>query len=176
LRVADLHVEAARATGDGLSDAAEADDAELHPVDALAQANRIGPGFPAAGPDEPIALGDAARCIEEQPEGEICRRLGDDGRVRDCDMSIRASSEIDVVDADRHIRHDGKLRRAGEHLGVDVVGDHRHDSAYPRGARRERIGHDALLVVHDLERSQQSTERISDQAPTDEDRIHDQPP
>ena len=59
-RVEHRHPEADGPPGDRLADPPEADDAERRAMHVRAQERQRAPGPPAAGPDEAVALGDAA--------------------------------------------------------------------------------------------------------------------
>ena len=109
----DLHVEAAGALRQRLADLAEAVDAELLAVEALADELQRLPAGPGARADHVLAFGGAPRRAEQQQHGDLGGRHGDAvRRVADLDAARLAGFEIDVVEADRERRDALDVARA----------------------------------------------------------------
>ena len=116
------HVEPARPARHGPADGAEANDAERRLMDILAEQERGSPTRPASFANGALGLGDAARGGEEQGEGEVRRRFGEDARgVRDDDAAPRRCVDIDMVVADGHGADRAQARRRLQQAGIDVV-------------------------------------------------------
>ena len=61
--------------------------------------------------------------------------------------------EVDVVEADGVVRDDAQLRPGGvEQLGVDAVGQHRHEPVAAGDAREQLVTRRRQLLVVDVER------------------------
>ena len=90
---------------------------------------------------EPVALGDAPDEREQERERELGgRRREHVRRVRDDDAALRRRREVDVVVADRVLRHDAQLRAGGvQQLGVDGVGRHRHEPVRTRHVHADLV-------------------------------------
>ena len=75
------------------------------------------------------------------------------GVFDDDDPAPLALLEIDVVEADGVVRDDAELRPGGvEQLGVDAVGQHRHEAVAARRAREQVLARRWQLLVVDVER------------------------
>ena len=138
--VVDFHVEAAGALRQGLADLAEAVDAELLAVEALADELQRLPARPGARADHALAFGGAARRTQQQQHGDLGGRDRDAvRRVADLDAARLAGLEVDVVEADRERRD-----------ALDVLG-HRLDHVLAALlVEREQHGIDGLRRLQHL--------------------------
>ena len=146
--VMDLHVEAAGALRQRLADLAEAVDAELLVVEALADELQRLPAGPGARADHALALAGAARRAEQQQHGDLGR--GDRHAVRrvaDLDAALLAGLEIDVVEADRE-RRDALdvLGDALDHVGAALLVE-REQNGVDRFRRLEHLVDGDLGVI-----------------------------
>src|SRR3712207_960658 len=86
------HVEAGRATGYRLPDTAKADDAKRRTVDIRPEQELGLPGAPTAGADVAVACDEMTGGGQQEREGKISGRLGQDARrVADGDRAGRGS-------------------------------------------------------------------------------------
>ena len=76
----------------------------VEPADVRAEEGVRAPGVPAAGADEAVALGDAARGGEDEGQRELGGCLGEDtGGARDEDFALGAGFDVDVVEPGGHV-------------------------------------------------------------------------
>ena len=152
LRVDDAHAEDGRPRGNGASDATDADEPELLPVQLGAEHEIERPAFPRAAADNALAFSKPARDGENQRPGEVGNRLGQHvGRVGDDDTARRRVSDVDVVEADRNIGDDLQLRRGVDHRAIDCVGQQRHERILVSDPRAELVrcnGRVAAIEIH----------------------------
>jgi hypothetical protein len=160
-RVGDAHAEGFGAAGDGLADAAEADDAQPRAADLARQGHR--PLGPAAAAHITIGLDDAPGDGED--EGH--RQVGDlvvehVRRVRDGNAAFHGSGDIDAVVADAEHRDDlerGHLRdQLARHLRLAA----RRDGADSRrrGSERGRVA-----LVHAVVDAEGAVQRLHHRRP-----------
>ena len=118
-----LHAEALGPAGEGLPDAAEPKDPDRLVVDVLAEHHHRAPHPSRAPPQESVAFGDPPCRRHNQREGRVGGGLGEHlGGVRAHHAAARARLDVDVVEANRVVRHDHQLRARGvEELVVDLV-------------------------------------------------------
>ena len=120
------------------ADPAGPDDEQPLPVEARAEheLERELPFLPPA--HEAVALGDPPQQREHQADRELGRRPREHvRRVRDDDVPLRRSGEVDVVHADGVVRDDAELRAGPVEIGaVDSRREHRDDPVHARRASR----------------------------------------
>lgn len=128
-RVDDVHPEGPGAPGHRDADPAGADDAERLAAQVHAEQVEHAPLPRGAGPDDALALAEAARRHEHEPEGGVGGRVGEHaGGVRRDDAAPGARGDVDVVVADGDIGDDLELVACRiEEFVVDAVRDHRDD-------------------------------------------------
>ena len=133
--VDDAHAEALRSPGDGLADAAEAQNAQrLAPDVGAAELVEV-PACPLAGARERVAFDQAARDGEQQRPGEVGGGFVEHaGRVAGGDFVARAGVEIDIVEADGDIGDDAQIRRGGEQFVVDFFREQADQRVFVRDA------------------------------------------
>ncbi len=128
----DVHVEADRLLHEAASDAAHAHDRERPSRHLVAEPRLVGvPGRPLVGADLHLGRVELPRDGAEDEERELRGGVGEDvGRVRERDAVAVGGGAVDVVEPDRHLRHDleGGGGAGGEHLLVDAVAQRRHES------------------------------------------------
>lgn len=126
-----LHPEPDGAPGNGPANPSDAHHPESGPVQiATGEMKRL-PSSPVARPDLPLAFGEPAHDRGEQGESRIGHRLGEDVRgVTDDDPTSMTSSNVDVVDAHRHLGDDLEPRRGFEEILIDPVGEHAEQSLH----------------------------------------------
>jgi hypothetical protein len=132
-----------------VSDASEPDDADRLVVHVLAEHHQRTPDPRGAGAQESLALAHPPGGGHEQREGRVGGRLGEHvGRVRREHAGLGARGDVDVVEPDGVVRHDAQLRARGrEELGVDLLGQHRHDRVAPGDHLQQLVAWDAELVL-----------------------------
>ena len=133
----DPHLAADGASGDGLADLPEPDDAEgLSPQLGAGEARAL----PLAGLDRCVRLGEMAD--EREQEGDRVLRRGDrvaGGRIDHHHAGSRRGVDVDPVDPDaRHAHHAQARRGSGEQLGVDPR-LRAHDQRVPPAALAEQV-------------------------------------
>ncbi len=112
--------------GDRSPDAPQADNAERCAAHVVTEQRRRMPRDPFAVLDVADALDNPAGGCQQQGEGEVSGRLGEDaGCVADDDPACVGGLHVDVVVADCHLADHLELRSGGVHQGgVDAVGQH----------------------------------------------------
>ena len=137
----DLHVEAARAPRDPLSDPAHAIDA--HAPSGHLKPDQLGrvPARPGARPKQFDALGRPARGAEHKQHRGLGNRIGEDvGRVEHAQPARLCRGEIDVLMADRISAEDlHRWRQRSDRSLVHPVGG-RDDESARTGARLGDLG------------------------------------
>ncbi len=153
-RVDDVHAVRLGESRHGLADAAVADDAERQAGEAAAEHERRRPLPRLAAAQEAVAFRNTPREREHERDRHLGRRVGEHvGRVRHDDAAALAFVEVDVVEADGVVRDDAKLRPGGvEQLGVDAVGQHRHEAIATGHPREQLLARRRQLLVVDVER------------------------
>ena len=126
-----------------------------------------------AAPDQAVAFGDPPGQGEQERDRQLGRRRRQHaGRVGDDDVPTPRLVEVDVVDADRVVRHDAKLRARGiEKLSVDPVGRRGHEAVRTRRAGQQLLPSRRVRGVV-LAQVEQPVELLPDtlrNAPRDED-------
>jgi hypothetical protein len=128
--IVDRHAEGARAARHRLADASHADNAETLAGNAV-------PQHPGRRPAGPLPFGNDARAFhqpprrrEDQRHRHVRRVLGQDaGRVGDRDAAAERAGDVDMIDPVAEIRDEPHLFGGlGDHGGVDLVGDGRHQN------------------------------------------------
>ncbi|MNE04645.1 hypothetical protein D3C80_971820 [compost metagenome] len=125
--IVDLHAEGLGAAGQGLADAAHADDAQtLAPQLAAAHPGRA-PALELTRRHDIGAFDDAAADGHDQAHGQVGRVLGQDARrIGDDDPAPHGRVDVDVVHARAEVGdHLQLLARARNQVGVQMVGDGR---------------------------------------------------
>ena len=140
-RVHDSHVEGLGEPGDVPPDPSETDDAQRAAGQAATEHEGRRPDPGSAVPEKPITLGDPAKQVEDQREGQLCGRTREHARrVRHDHATARRGSEIHVVVSDRVVCDDTQLvARCVQQLVVDWVSRHDQEPV-PSGSRRKDIG------------------------------------
>jgi hypothetical protein len=136
-----------RAARERLADAPHPDHAERRPVDVAAEKAVVRPFAPVPGAQPVFGFGDPARGGHHQRPAEIggglvqhVRRVGAE-HVRRVERG-----HVEVVVADRHVRHDAQPRRRRERGRADrVAGRQRAVLVGEPGG--ERIGRERVAVV-----------------------------
>ena len=119
----------AAALGQGVADAAHADDAERPAGEVLAEMAERLPRLPLAGQAVVVPLDEPAGGGDQQAEGHVGGGVGQHaGRVADGDAAGRGRRDVDVVEADRVVADHLEARRGVEQGGVDAVGEQRHQA------------------------------------------------
>jgi len=125
-RVGDPHTERLASPGHGGADLTRADEADLHPLDGVAEHEGGAIAPRCAGPDQAFGLTEAPGDHQQQTEcgvgGGVEQHPG--GR-RGHDAALLAQLEIDVVESGGDIGHHLELRsRSVQELPVHPVGEH----------------------------------------------------
>ena len=147
--VVDLQPEGLGAAGDGLADAAHADDAEPFAPDAMAEHPGRGPAGPILVAEEHLgAFGQPPRHGENERHGHVGGVLGEDARrIGHGDAALQRGGDVDVVDAVAEIGDQPQLLAGmAEHGAVDLIGDRRHDDVGDLD-RLDQLGLAHRLVV-----------------------------
>ena len=122
--VEDAHVESRGAPRDGAADPSEAQDAERLAVHVGAPEEIPLPALPLARAREVVGLDDAPGGRHQERPREVGGGLGEDvGRVGHDDAAAPGGRDVDVVVADRDVRHDLEGGRRRENLVVDRADD-----------------------------------------------------
>ncbi len=139
----DLHAKAiVAAPGDGLTDAAHADDANGLASDMRAQHLGRVPAGPLASADQSLALRRAAGGHQDQGHGDIGGGIGDGtGGVGDLQAGGAGGGDVDVVVAHPEIGEDlgAGIWHIGKDIGAEEVAQRWQDGvivAQSRGADR----------------------------------------
>ena len=168
----DVHVETRTLLNHRQADASGADDGDGLTGDLVAEERqeRV-PGRPLLFPHQALTLIHLARQHAHHEKSELGGRFGEHiGRVRERDLVLVSVGAVDVVEADRDLRHD--LERAlpcFEDLGVDGIakrGDQAVDPAFyflDDQLLRRRLG-----ALEDLELVARSRRRFSAGSPMPE--------
>ena len=120
-----FHLEPDGAPGNGPANPSHPHHAEGGPVEIATGEMKRFPRSPLARPDLSRAFREPSHDRREQGESGVGHRLGEDVRgVTDHDPAPTARSDIDVVDAHRHLGDDLEPGRGFEELLVDLVGEH----------------------------------------------------
>lgn len=150
--IEDVHGETASAAGDGLSDAAHAEDAESAVVDVLADKEVDEPFAPFAGVNEGVALDDTAGRGHEEGEGEVGGGFGEDvGGIGDEDAAGGGGRDVDIVVADGDIGNDADAVELGEDGGREFVSELADDGLAALGALNQGFGGQTLVGIDIIE-------------------------
>ena len=110
----------------------------------------VGPPVPRA--HHPIPLGDPSSRREEQGEGEVGGRLGEDTRgVADRNAPGSGRGDVDVVDAHRHGGDDAQRRGGLEKRPIDAVGEQTQEPFGLTDPRAQRLRCRRTVLGHHLE-------------------------
>ncbi len=167
------HAEAARAARERLADAAHAEHAERRAVNVRAEKAVVRPLAPLPRAQPVLGFGDPPRGRHHQRPAEIGRRLGQHvGRVGAEHVRGVERADVEVVVADRHVRHDAQPRRGREHRRVDHVA-RRQRAVLVREARLQRIGGERVAVVPvDVEILLEPLDHVRKDRARDQDFLH----
>ena len=133
LEVGELHAERRQAGGDGLADAAEAEDAGGLAAQAVGRL-QAGAGRPVAAPHIGVHRRQAALRGQQQQHGEVGDVVGQHPRrVADLDAARGQRRQVDLVDADAVDHHHFQPRQAGDQAGVQADRPHRPHGANAGG-------------------------------------------
>ena len=126
--IVDRQPERLGAAGHRLPDAAHADDAEPLAGDAAPEHPGRRPALPAPVRRALRALDQPARHGDDQRHGHVGGVLGEHARrVGDGDAATKRRGDVDIVDAIAEIGDQLQVVAGlGDHVGVDPVGDGRH--------------------------------------------------
>jgi hypothetical protein len=103
-------------------------------------------GVPRPPPSRPhlsLPFGKTTYYRRQQGERTVGDGLGEDiGGVAEGDPTCHARGDIDVVDADSHLRDDLQGRRLVEERSVDPIGEHAQETGDSRDFPTEDVGRD----------------------------------
>jgi len=140
----DPHTEGRSATGDGLADGTEADQAQGRTGEIPAQEEVRRPGVlrPPVAPAHPgIGLGDAPRRGEEQGKGRIGGGIHQHARrVPDGDAPRRGRRQVHVIEADGDTADETQPRCGVEQRRVDAVREQADEPVRGRDFGAQRPG------------------------------------
>ncbi len=150
-RVQNIHAEASvRALRRGLTDPPKSHDAHCLAGQASAQEVRRRPTFPAVVTHQPLALTGPACAHQGKQHGEIGGVVGENVRgVGDEQAGGGAGLEVDMTHACAKVAKSlGSHRPAGEHVGIDPIGNRWTDEIEVAQRVRDRDGsHRPILRV-----------------------------
>ena len=150
--IEDVHGKPSAAAGDGLSDAAHAEDAESAVVDVLADKEVDEPFAPFAGVNEGVALDDTAGRGHEEGEGEVGGGFGEDvGGIGDEDAAGGGGRDVDIVVADGDIGNDADAVELGEDGGGEFIGELADDGLAASGALDQILGGETFVGIDVIE-------------------------
>ncbi len=162
--VMDLQAEGARAMGDGLADAAHADDAEPLAGDSPPEHPGWRPAGPMSGRYGSRPFDDAPRDREDERDRHVGRVLGEHARrVGDRHAAAQGRRHVDIIDAGAEIGDELHLL-AGEsdQLAVNPVGHGRHEHVGGAQGGRELIARHWLVLDVELRIEKLAHPRFND--------------
>ena len=154
--IVDRQPEPPRPAGDGLADPAHAHDAQPLAPYPVAQHPGRGPVLPVAEPDGALAFRQPPRNREDQRHRHVGGVLGEHPRrVGDRDAAPFRRPQIDVVDAGREAGDQPQVvARPVEDVGVQPVGDRRHEDVGPARGVDQLLAAEGVVVEIEIDLEQ----------------------